>query len=143
MVQAGGQAMADQFMYVPAIGIIVAMIWGLHGLGKGGRYQRIGLSVAGSAAMVLCFALTRQQLGHWKNSEALFRHALQVTENNYLAHNNLGIALVRNGQMDEAIRHLQEAVRLAPDYADVRNNLAVVLATKADSPQPPGASTHP
>ena len=37
--------------------------------------------------------MTRQQLGYWKDSEALFRHALEVTENNYLAHNNLGAAL--------------------------------------------------
>ena len=56
LVQAGAQAMADRFMYIPAIGIIVAVIWGLHGLAKDGRYQRIGLSVAGGATVVLSSA---------------------------------------------------------------------------------------
>ena len=48
--------------------------------------------------------MTRQQLGYWQDSEALFRHALAVTENNCLAHNNLGDALDEKGQIDEAIR---------------------------------------
>ena len=40
------------------------------------------------------------------------------------AHNNLGTALARKGQIDEAIRQFQEAIRLKPDYAEARNNFA-------------------
>jgi len=130
LVQAGAQAMADRFMYAPAIGVMVAVIWGLHGLAKGGRYQRIGLSVVGGAAVVLCLALTRQQLGHWKDSETLFRHALEVTENNHIAHNNLGDALLKKGQIDEPFSQFQEAVRLKPDYAGAHDNLGVALGMK-------------
>jgi tetratricopeptide (TPR) repeat protein len=64
-----------------------------------------------------------QQLGHWKDSEALFRHALAVTENNCLAHNNLSVALEEKGQTDVAIRQYQEAIRLKPDFAEAQNNL--------------------
>jgi Flp pilus assembly protein TadD len=130
LVQAGAQAMADRFMYVPAIGLFVAMIWGLHGLARERRYQQIGLSVAGGAAMVLCFVLTRQQLGHWKNSETLFQHALDVTENNYLAHNNLGYALDKKGQIDEAISQYRQAIRVQPADAGAHNNLGVALVRK-------------
>jgi len=130
LVQAGAQAMADRFMYVPALGLFVAMIWGLHGLAKGGRYQQNGLSVAGAAVIVICLVLTRQQLGHWKDSEALSRHALEVTENNWLAHLNLGSALDEKGQFDEAIREFQEAIRLKPDYVLAHNNLGVAIVRK-------------
>jgi Flp pilus assembly protein TadD len=130
LIQAGAQAMADRFMYVPALGIFVAVIWGVHGLAKGGRYQQNGLSVAGAAAIVLCLVLTRQQLAHWKNSLTLFQHALEVTENNHIAHDNLGSALFRKGQIDEAIREFQEAIRLKPDYVLPYNNLGMALADK-------------
>jgi len=133
LVQAGEQAMADRFMYAPIIGIIVALIWGWHGLAKGGRHQQIGLSVTASAAIVLCLALTRQQLRHWKDGESLFRHALQVTEDNYLARNNLGYALDGEGQIDEAISQLQESIRLKPDFAYAHYNLGSTLAKKGQT----------
>jgi tetratricopeptide (TPR) repeat protein len=133
LVQAGAQAMADRFMYVPALGIFVALIWGLHGLAKGGHYQQNGLSVAGAGAIVICLVLTRQQLGYWKTSETLFQHALEVTKSNYLAHLNLGSALDEKGQTDEAIREFEEAIRLKPDYALARNNLGMALDEKGQT----------
>ena len=95
LVQAGEVAMADRFTYVPSLGVLIIVIWGGYELTRRWRYQVMVLSVAGCAAIMLCIGLTRQQLGYWQNNETLFRHALDVTENNYLAHNNLGIALAR------------------------------------------------
>ncbi|MGO8927791.1 MAG: tetratricopeptide repeat protein [Limisphaerales bacterium] len=130
LVQAGAQAMADRFTYVPALGMFVAMIWGLHGLAKRGRYQQNGLLAAGAAAIVLCLLLTPRQLGHWKNSETLFEHALEVTENNHIAHDSLGSALLKKGQIDEAIWEFQEAIRLKPDFVLPYNHLGMALDKK-------------
>ena len=145
LVQAGGQAMADRYTYLPSLGLLVLAVWGACELmqgkseirnpkgGPAGLISGFGLRisyVAGGAAIVLCMALTHQQLGHWKDSEALFRQALEVTENNCLAHNNLGAALAKKGQIDEAIRQLQEALRLQPHFAPACNNLANALLLK-------------
>jgi tetratricopeptide (TPR) repeat protein len=130
LVQSGGQAMADRFTYVPSLGVLVFAVWGAYELTRRWHYGVIALSVTGSAAIVLCLALTRQQLGYWQDSETLFRHALAVTEKNWLAHDNLGATLYKKGQIDEAIRELQEAVRLNPDYADTHNNLGAALEQK-------------
>jgi len=130
LVQLGGQAMADRYAYIPSLGALVLAVWGVNELTKSWPYRVVALSVAGSMAVVLCLALTRQQLGHWKDSKALFRHALEVTENNYLAHLNLGSALEEKGQFDEAIREFQEAIRLKPGYVLAHNNLGVALVRK-------------
>ena len=130
LVQSGEQAIADRFTYLPSLGVLILAIWGAHELSQRWRMPVVPLSVAGAAAIVLCFGVTRQQLGHWKDSETLFRHALQVTEHNHIAHNNLGSALDEKGQTDEAIRHYQEALRLKADNPTARNNLGIALARK-------------
>ena len=49
--------------------------------------------------------ITWLQVPHWTNTITLFEHALDVTTNNYVAHNNLGIALAREGKTAEAMNH--------------------------------------
>jgi tetratricopeptide (TPR) repeat protein len=128
-----GSFMGDRFTYVPSIGVLILTVWGVWELTRDWRHQVMALSVVGSAAIVLCLALTRQQLGHWQDSEALFRHALEVTENNHIAHNNLGMALLGKARTDEAIRQFQEAIRLKPDLAKVHDNLGNALVSKGQA----------
>ena len=130
LVQVGTQAMADRYTYIPSLGVLILAVWGAYELTRGWHCGVITLSVAGSTAILLCFALTRQQIRYWKDSEALLRHALAVTKSNWLAHNNLGATLMDKGQIDEAISQLQAAIRLKPDYADAHNNLGIVLGRK-------------
>ena len=139
LVQTGGWAMADRHAYLPSLGLLILVIWGTHELIRRCHRGVIALSVAGSAAIVLCMGLTRQQLGHWKNSEALFRHALEVTKNNDLAHNNLGTALAEQGRMDEAISHFRKAISLKPDYAQAHYNLGTALGEQGQMDE---AITH-
>jgi Flp pilus assembly protein TadD len=132
LAQVGVQALADRYTYIPSVGLLVLAVWGAHELARGWQYGVIALSVAACAAIALCLDLTRQQLGYWKDSEALFRHALEVTANNPTARNNLGVALEKRGQTDEAFRQYQEAIRLEPGYAKARINLGNALAKKGE-----------
>jgi protein O-mannosyl-transferase len=135
LIQAGEQAMADRYTYIPSLGILILTIWGMYELGRRWRHQALVWSVAGGAAIVLCLGMTRQQLGYWQNDETLFRHALAVTENNFLAHNGLGFALGAKGQIDEAINQCREAIRLKPDFAKAHNNLGTALGIKGQTPE--------
>src|ERR1017187_7749343 len=130
LIQSSSQAMADRFTYLPALGVMILAVWGAYELTQRRRYAVMALSVAGSAAIVLCVVLTRQQLGHWKDGEALFRQAVGVTKDNWLALNNLGCALVKKGQIDEGISQYREALRHQPDYADAHCKLGIALVKK-------------
>jgi tetratricopeptide (TPR) repeat protein len=130
VIQTGSHAMADRYTYLPSLGVLILTVWGAHELILRWRYRVLALSVASGAATVLCLALTWQQIDYWKDSETLFRHALAVTENNWLAHNGLGADLSRNGDVDEAIRQFQEAIRLKPGFAVAHFNLGSAFEGK-------------
>ena len=130
LVQSGEQAMADRFTYLPSLGLLIVIIWGAYELARRWWHHVIALSVMGSAAIILCLGLTRQQIGYWMDGETLFRHAVEVTKTNYLAHLNLGNALGIKGQIDGAFSQYEEALRLKPGDADAQNNLGIVLFKK-------------
>ena len=127
IVQVGYQSMADRYTYIPLIGIFVMLVWGLFSLlGRhpAGRY----IFIPSSIAIILVLMWTSWvQAGYWKNSITLFSHALAVTKNNYIAQNNLGVALFNDGNIEGSIRHYHEALNIKPDYVTARNNLVIAL----------------
>jgi tetratricopeptide (TPR) repeat protein len=121
-------AMADRFAYVPLIGIFIMIAWGSPQLVARLRYRSIFLTLAAGTVLAVCMILTWMQLHHWKNSSALFQHALRVTSNNYLAHNNLGNVLMRQGKTEEATGHYVRALQIRPYFPRAHNNLGKALA---------------
>jgi len=130
LIQVGDQAMADRYTYIPSLGMLILAVWGAHELTRRWHSLVIPLSAGGAVGIATCLALTRHQLGYWQDGESLFRHATEVTENNYVAHNNLGVALDDKGRIDEAIPHYQEALRLKPHLVDTRRLLGIDLVKK-------------
>ncbi len=116
LMQVTSQAMADRFTYLPSIGIAIMLAWGIPLLFQREDMSRNILFPAGVAVLAILAVVTWQQCGYWKNDTTLFSHALQVTKNNYLAHNSLGNDLLKEGKSEEAINHYNEAIRLKPSY---------------------------
>lgn len=126
---AGAVLMADRFTYVPLAGLFIALAWGLDAGFRAPAARRAAAAGAG-LLMLLLAVLCHRQAGHWRDSEALFRHALAVAPDNPLALNNLGATLRQAGRTDEALGYFRRAVRMQPGYADALNNLSSALLEK-------------
>jgi len=127
LVQIGSQALADRYTYLPLIGIFVLCSWGLGEL----LAPRVGRRVVaiGATVLLLGFAVvTRLQLRHWKNSQALFEHAVQVTAHNARAQYCLGFILETQGKTAEAFGRYAEAIRDLPDFTEAHCGLAGIWA---------------
>jgi tetratricopeptide (TPR) repeat protein len=132
LIQIGTQTMADRYTYIPLTGLFIIISWGAFHATKKWRYQWIILSLFSSMTLFYIMGLTYHQLKYWENSIALFKHAIHVTSNNSLAHNNLGNALAKNGKFVEAVNHYHEALRIHPNEAVIHNNLGNVLVEQGD-----------
>src|SRR2546425_8056995 len=84
-------------------------------------------AVAALAALGALAACAYVQAGHWRNSQALFTHALEVTGPNAPAQNTLAFDFYERGLTEEAIAHDREALRIWPGYLDAHVNLAAAL----------------
>ena len=118
IIQVGKQAMADRFTYLPLVGVGIMLAWGLPLLLQSRNTFKKILFPAGIFLIALWAFLAWQQCSYWKNSMELFNRALKVTKNNYLAHNNLGLALFAEGKTEEAIAHYNEALSIMPTTPD-------------------------
>lgn len=70
--------------------------------------------------------LTHAEGGELAAAEACFRDALILEPTYAAAHNNLGLALLRRGQLYEAALELQHAAELAPHAGEPVRNLALL-----------------
>ena len=130
LVQVGGQAHADRYTYLPQIGLYLALIWAAGSLGAGWRHRRVVLGGLSSVILVALIFCARTQTSYWRNSEVLWTHTLACTSDNYIAHYNLGDALVKMGRRDEAIAQYQKTLQITPNYAEAHDNLGSVLLQK-------------
>jgi Tfp pilus assembly protein PilF len=128
LVQAGAQALADRYTYVPLIGVFVMIAWGIPAVLEGWRFRRTTLMLMGGAMLFAFSAVAWNQTGYWKNNLTLFTHALNVTEKNWLAWTNIGNDYRRIGQIEHAIFCFQEALRIKPDYPMAWYNLGVTYS---------------
>jgi tetratricopeptide (TPR) repeat protein len=130
IVQVGAQARADRYTYLPQIGLYLLLTWAAADLCAGWRHRRVVLGGGSTIILMALIFCARAQTAYWRNSESLWTHTLACTSDNFIGHNNLGIALLKTGNVDEAMVHYQMALEINPDFAEAHNNLGNFLFQK-------------
>jgi len=132
LVQVGNQAMADRYGYLPLIGLFIMIVWATAEWASAHQLSVKYLAAAALACLLAFSAVTRNQIGYWHDDFGLWAHALAVTRNNYVAENNFGNALVRQGRIDEAIIHFRTASILEPLDPTSQLNLGIYAEQHGD-----------
>lgn len=133
LLQVGRQGMADRYTYLPSIGLFLALVWEAAELAEAVKIATLrravhaALATATIALLAVLSVVCRRQVDTWKDSATLFRHAIAVTDGNYLAHLNLGIALSRAGQEQGAIAEYNRALAIQPNMVEAQAALGTIL----------------
>jgi len=131
LVQVGAQAYADRYSYIPYIGLFIMIAWGLPEFLLKWPYRKVVLGASMAIVLMALGLCCHRQVSYWKNSFTLFSHAAQVTQNNSLAYNNMGVEYGKSGRYPEAIGAYKLAVKIRPDYATAYYNLGAAYGVLA------------
>jgi protein O-mannosyl-transferase len=124
------QFMADHFVYIPLIGLFIALAWTISLL-----LPRFAFTACSLVAVGACLFISSSQLKYWKNSTALFSHAVDINPQNPIAQNSLADALVEQGDYDAAKARYEQTLRLKPDYVEAHYNYGNLLNARAEMEQ--------
>ena len=130
LVQTGEQSIADRHMYVPMIGLLILVVWGLHPLVlRRPSLRWLALAVTAAAA-VSCLIITRREIGYWQDNETLFRHDIAIAGGTPTAYYQLGVSLNEKGRPEEAAANFQELLKLRPNDFHALYALGVIASNK-------------
>jgi len=124
LVQVGPQAMADRFAHLPLIGLFLMSIWWVADWAKAHQVSARWLAVPAVSCLVALGAVTYHQVGYWHDPETFWRRTLALTQDNYIAEDNVGAILSDQGRPDEAALRFRAALAIKPDDLTARMNLA-------------------
>jgi len=124
---------ADHFQYLACLGPLALAAAGIErGLGWAARRAPLWKPAGCAVLLALLGALTWVQCGQYSDPETLWRATLARNPGCWMAHNDLGTLLLRQGNADEAAGHFKAALAHNPDDAQARYNLGNVLLQTGD-----------
>jgi predicted negative regulator of RcsB-dependent stress response len=126
LVQVGYHSMADRYAYASLIGVFIMFAWGVPDFFSKWRHCKTVLTITACSIIFSLMICSLSQVKYWQNSFSVFQRALDVTENNHMAHGGMGNFYLGQGDLAKAADHYLEALRIRPDYADIKINLGTV-----------------
>jgi len=134
IVQAGGQAMADRYMYLPSLPPFMlvggAVAWFLE---RGGAKRRHAALGVGLAILLLLALLSVRQMGIWRSSVELWTYQIEREPTRApLAYYNRGQAYLDAGDIDRAVVDYSAAIALNPRYREALYNRGIAFERRGE-----------
>jgi protein O-mannosyl-transferase len=137
IVQVGFQAMADRYAYIPFVGLFLMLVWFAADWAKARKISARWLAIPAVCSLLVLGMLTYRQINYWHDTQSFWVRTLALTQNNFVAEDNLGEFLFSQGKIDEAAAHFRAALAIRPDglianlnlgaYEDRRGNLPAAI----------------
>ena len=131
LVQAGAQSMADRYMYIPIVGVLLVAAGLVQGTVSTPRRRWIAGST-GTALIMACSVLSSRLLYSWVDSVSLFSRAVAHNQNNWVAQLGLGMAFAGERRFDESLPHLLRALDLPGNSSEAHKGLGIVYQGKRE-----------
>ena len=123
LIQVGAQAMADRYAYIPFVGLFIMVVWLIADWTAAHNFSSRWLAVPAAAGLLVLGVLTYHQVSYWHDTESFWRRTIELTEDNYVAHDILGYYLTTQGRIEEGAAQFRDALTIRPE--DPEANLSL------------------
>ncbi len=126
-----GTTMAERLMYVPSVGFVIVLGFGLDALAR----LKKGAVICGIVVAPLLFWYGLATIGRnrdWRSNQTLFESAVKIVPNSVLVHSSLAAIALEDMRWDDARRELAIAQSIYPKYAHTLNLLGVLALHDVD-----------
>jgi protein O-mannosyl-transferase len=112
VIQAGDQAMANRYAYIPFIGLFWMATWAVSEVADKRQISPRWLAVPACLSLLTASVMTYRMVNYWHDSETLWSYAVTINRNDFMAHQNLAGILVVENRIEQAITEFSMAERL-------------------------------
>ncbi len=150
-VRLGLAAYADRFVYLPSIGLSIALVWGAAALAGKRTALKIPLAALAVLLLAACAARSAFRLPDWKDSFTTLSELIDHAPNHFDGNRAYGFALMEKGRTGESLAYFARAAKVKPadveiaaEYADAllrlgRNRAAIAWLRQALAERDPGS----
>ncbi|HEV2456274.1 MAG TPA: tetratricopeptide repeat protein [Verrucomicrobiae bacterium] len=132
IVQAGDQAYADRFAYLPYIGLSIIIAWGIPEVLAKVPSRGVILWTSVAVIGVACCWRTVVELGYWKDGLTLLNRAVALDPKNEMAWGAMGFEYEVQGNYAKALDCERRALSVNNRFYLAWNYLAHLLAREKD-----------
>jgi protein O-mannosyl-transferase len=123
IIQVGGQGSADRYMYIPIVGLLAILVFGVFEIAGKSSFIKPGfIYIFFSVVFVLFAVKSHFQSRIWISSEALFSNMITTSPNPAQGYVNMGIQYKQKGDYVTAVEYYTTAIKADPLKADAYNN---------------------
>ncbi|KHD05481.1 hypothetical protein PN36_17705 [Candidatus Thiomargarita nelsonii] len=125
IIQVGGQAAADRYVYLPTIPFYILLGIGIAKLLYAGKLLKLGTLISFLLLSVVLVQLTQKQSLVWKNDVIFWNYTVAYTPTTPSVQFYLGNAYLKEGKYEKAIVHYHLALSLEPRNKWWYENLSI------------------
>ena len=125
-----GKPYAERYLYLPSVGYALLLAMFLSWAKDKLPHATKGITMIFIVIVGVYTIGTLSRNNVWKNNFSFWSDTAKKSPDNAIAHNELALAYVSQGQLDRAITEVQTALRLKPDSANAHISLGNLYAAQ-------------